>query len=105
MALPAFAHNVSDLHRAAEGAERGPRIIDCFVGLDRPASVCDTDHSSSPPSQEILMGSFADLFGPFLVPILNLIGQADGSAESILGSVQGTDCPFPAGPREHLIGG
>ncbi len=37
------------------------------------------------------MGSFADLFGPFLVPILSLIQMADGSAESILGSVQGTD--------------
>lgn len=35
------------------------------------------------------MGSFADLFGPFLVPILSLIGLADGSAESILGSVSG----------------
>ena len=35
------------------------------------------------------MGSFADLFGPFLIPILNLIGLADGSAESILGSVSG----------------
>ena len=37
------------------------------------------------------MGSFADLFGPFLFPILELIGKVDGSAESILGSIQGTD--------------
>ena len=37
------------------------------------------------------MGSFADLSVRFLVAHLSLIQMADGSAESILGSVQGTD--------------
>ena len=37
------------------------------------------------------MGSFSDLFGPFLVPILGLIGLADGSLESAVGSLIGTD--------------
>lgn len=37
------------------------------------------------------MGSFNDLFGPFLLPILELIGLADGSLEAVTGSLVGTD--------------
>lgn len=37
------------------------------------------------------MGSFNDLFGPFLLPILELITLADGSLESAVGSLVGTD--------------
>lgn len=37
------------------------------------------------------MGSFADLFGPFLLPMLDLIGLADGSLESMVGWLVGTE--------------